>query len=314
MTYSEKERLGHCRNALEGMLRLLGDGAIAETVFDPKEGRLEDIVKTTWTDLCDEKWLESAEIQGRYRLTGFGWLQALRITGELKKEEFTRRLANACASMKSYVEGRRDPAVVRLGDLAGKANVPEGWLFNFIESRFVEEFHGRKGPHWDKRMVFIPAEFEMAPLDLDSLLVNEAEGRIAELQAKIDEIREQLKQYRCPYCGSALSSSGPVPLSEHHEGYFETFECGYCRVDGFEKRLCPSDPKFPKLEELDLTTMQRGGEWYCIAVAKTDNARKIELLSGYANTEEEAKQRVVERYRYIKGELKWNQVWPFSKA
>ena len=314
MTHSNEKRQQNCKDALERMLRVLGDDAVGETVFNPKDKEFENIIPTTWTDLCDEKWVEKAEAPGHYRLTGLGWLQALKITGRFSEDEFGGRLSRTFASMKSYVKGRGGPALVRLRELAKKAGVPEGWLFNVIESRLIEEFHGRKGPHWDKSMVFIPAEFDMVPLELTSLLVNDAESRLEELQAKLEEAKERLKQFHCPYCGAALSASGPVPLSEHDEGYFETFECGYSRTDGFEQRLCPADPKFPTLEEFELKTVQRGNGWFCIAAPKTANARKIDLLSEDGNTEEEAKQRVIKRYKYVKGELKWNQMWPFVQS
>ena len=72
----------------------------------------------------------------------------------------------------------------------------------------------------------------------------------------------------------------------------------------FEDRLCPSDPKFPTLDEFELKTVQRGNEWYCHAVPKTANSRRIELSIEHGNTEYEARQQVIKRYKYIKGELK----------
>jgi len=209
--------------------------------------------------------------------------------------------------MKSFVKGRQSAAIVKLGDLARRANVPEGWLFNVIESRLMENFHGRKGPHFDKRMVVIPAEFAMLPINLDSLLAGEVESRINELQEQLEEAREQLKEYQCPYCASALSSSGPVPLSERDEGYFETFECGYSRLDGLEQRLCPSDPKYPSLGDFELRTERVKDHWVCLLVPKTANAWKIDLSTEIGTTEEEARRRVVERYRFRKGEIKWDE-------
>ena len=306
MTHSNEKRLQNCKDALEIMLRVLGDDAVGETVFNPEDKEFENIIPTTWTELCDDKWVEKTEAPRHYRLTGIGWLQALRITDQFREKEFGERLSGTFASMKSYVKDRKEPAVVKRGELAKRADVPEGWLINVIDSRLIEEVHGRKGPHWDRHMVFIPAEFDMVPLDLNSLLVNEATSRIEELQEELEEAKKRLKQLHCPYCGAVLSKSGPVPISERDEGYFETFECGYSRTDGFEKRLCPSDPKFPTLDEFELKTVQRGNEWFCHAVPKTANSRKIDLSIEYGNTEDEARQRVIKRYKYVKGELKWN--------
>ena len=143
-------------------------------------------------------------------------------------------------------------------------------------------------------------------------MVNEATSRIEELQAELEEAKERLKQLHCPYCGAGLGTSGPVPISERHEGYFETFECGHSRIDGFEERLCPSDPKFPTLDEFELKTVQKGNEWFCHAVPKTANSRKIDLSIEHGNTEDEARQQGIKRYKYVKGELKWNQMWPFE--
>ena len=96
MTHSNEKRQQNCKDALERMLRVLGDDAVGETVFNPEDKEFENIIPTTWTDLCDEKWVEKAEVPRQYRLTGIGWLQALRITGQISEKKFRKRLSGTC--------------------------------------------------------------------------------------------------------------------------------------------------------------------------------------------------------------------------
>jgi hypothetical protein len=126
----------------------------------------------------------------------------------------------------------------------------------------------------------------------------------------------ELSEYRCPYCNSPQSASGSIPVTEHDDGYYQVFECGYRMIDGFDQYLCPKDPKFPTIDEFDLLTRQTSdGEWVCYAKPLTPYAHKVELSNTPpGKTEEEARQRMIERYKVKKGELTWNQVWPFAKS
>ncbi len=121
----------------------------------------------------------------------------------------------------------------------------------------------------------------------------------------LHDAEERLREYHCPFCKSPLSSRGSVELSEDDSGTFEAFECGYSHIDGEMKQPCPSDPKFPRLDDYEFAYRELVGDshwkWECIATGKTNEARQLFLNRGLGRTKEEARQNVEEWYwRYAK--------------
>lgn len=121
------------------------------------------------------------------------------------------------------------------------------------------------------------------------------------LQDQLQQATVDLQEYRCPFCQSPLTTRASVPLSEDVEGTYETFECGYAQVDGHMERPCPSDPKFPKLEDYEFHFQAIEGDshwkWTCFAIGRTRESRALQLLSGYGRTKEEAREKVEDSYR-----------------
>ena len=122
-----------------------------------------------------------------------------------------------------------------------------------------------------------------------------------DLHEQLQAVEESLSEFRCPYCGSPLSTRSSVPLSERDEGTYEDFACGYAHIDGYMQRPCPSDPKFPKLEDYDFIYRELTGDpawkWEYIASGKTKEARMLTLMPGLGRTKEEARERIVESYK-----------------
>jgi hypothetical protein len=121
-----------------------------------------------------------------------------------------------------------------------------------------------------------------------------------DLNEQLQEAQRGLEEYRCPTCGAPISTRSGVELSEHDSGGYEDFECGFSHIDGFTQRPCPSDPKFPRLEEYDFVFKEVSGDsdwkWQCFATARTDQARRVSLVMGLGRTQEEARDRVVKHY------------------
>jgi hypothetical protein len=301
MTLPTEERTDNVRLALGRLLESAGDQPIDEVLF--KQIDFDGILPTTWEELQAKGFVETVSPVGDLSLTGRGWVAALLVTHKNSEEEFKRRVGELFGVMKSLVKGRKEPKAITMRTLVDETKLPEGWIFNVIEGRYMEEIYKRNGASWIKkgRVVLVPVGFAVEPTDLETLLNSELLRKFEELRDELEIAQDELGQYKCPHCGAQLASAGSVPLDEHSEGYYQSFGCGYSVMDGFVESLCPSDPKFPRLEEFDLKASKtsHGDQWVCTPVAKTYQARKVNLNSQPGSTEQEAKQRVIENYNFM---------------
>jgi len=134
------------------------------------------------------------------------------------------------------------------------------------------------------------------------------------LQSEIEKLHTQVAEYQCPHCGAPLSTriDAPIDPEEKHWDLIETYECGLQAFAGTVQHPCPSDPKFPSLDDYDLVcekvSDQPGREWQCNARPKTDMARKVHLDSGYGKSENEARRKVEAAYLY-RARRMTNQEW-----
>jgi TIR domain len=137
---------------------------------------------------------------------------------------------------------------------------------------------------------------------------------LAELQSEIEDLRERVAEYQCPHCGAPLSTriDAPVDPEQKHWDLVETFECGLRTFAGTIQHLCPSDPKFPSLDDYalicDRTSGRSDRDWQCDARPKTEMARKVPLDTGYGSSEDEARRKVEATYLYRAGRMT-NQEW-----
>lgn len=98
------------------------------------------------------------------------------------------------------------------------------------------------------------------------------------------------EQFMCPHCGALLVQRTFVP-HEYGDCELEEFECGYTR--GWSDRPCPTEPRFPTIDDYDLISVQESyGLWYCSARGKTREARQISLWPASGKTQQEAEARV----------------------
>ncbi len=168
MTLARDERAENCREALVLILHKLGERAIYMEEFEDDDPALAHIYPTTWKELTDRCMVKARPGINwcRYELTGHGWLIALKATGQTEASAFKERLGRLNAVLKSFVKGRRQEGFEQVHVVAAKANVPEEWLYNILESRIWEEELNRKGAEFDnsKTMVIIPIDFGMEPL------------------------------------------------------------------------------------------------------------------------------------------------------
>jgi len=119
---------------------------------------------------------------------------------------------------------------------------------------------------------------------------------------QIEQIRMEFKDYLCPFCGSELTSriDAPADPLEDHWDVRESFSCGFQRFGNFVEQPCPSDPHFPRFEDYELHFSHNPEEpilkWQCIAVGKTNMARKLRLDIGFGETQDDARNQIIENY------------------
>jgi hypothetical protein len=304
MTISNDDQLENVGLAFRLMLVELGDRAISEKFFDPQAPSFKDVLATTWKELCDQRWLEEREIYGHahYRLTGSGWIESLWRTGEGERPELRDSATKLSRALKAHVKGRREDVTVELSRLANESGLSAVWVSNAIESNLLETLHRRRGVQWVDRgtLVKIPLNFGMELIDHTADL----RAELREIQDELEHTKEELSEYRCPICLAPIASQDyNVPLSEDVYGFVVTYACGRCDTDGNWARPCPSDPKFPKLEEYELQFKENASEptwkWSCYAIGKTRMARQVSIGRGLGRTSGEAKERVIENYERI---------------
>ena len=302
MTLSDEERAANIDLAFPLLIAEINEKAISRTFLDPAAEPFREILSTTWKELCDQGWTEGCELYGqqRYRLTGKGWVEGLARTGGGRDAKLLDRLGRLSAELKRYVKGRGTDVTVELAKLARDVQLPEGWVFNTVESNAFEILQGRRGVAWKERglLVRIPITFGMKLLDH----MGDIRAQREELREELELAKEELAEYKCSFCGAPIDSQGSVPLSEDVDGYYVSYACGRHEVDG-DGQLCPSDPRFPKLEDYELQFIEHPSDpylkWSCWAKPKTPAAEKVRLLVGRGQTKEEANQQIVDRYEGI---------------
>ena len=304
MTLSRTERSENFSVALKTMLDALGDAAVDEVLFDPAAH--SGIFTTTWDELLSSKLVELLS-SGEYILTGRGWTAAVISTGQINEPGFQQRIGILFADLKKLVKGRARPATLSFRSLVTQTALPEGFVFNVIEGRYIEEITKRRGASWVKpgRVVFVPVAFGIEPTDLRTLLNPAMIQKLEELEDELDATRDDLSRYRCPHCNSELVAAGSYPIDEHGDGDYEQFSCGYGLRDGHVESLCPKDPNFPRFEDFELMMHQeKSGEWICWAKPKTPYAGLIGLGTSPGRTQEEAQRRVKAQYLYRAGQTR----------
>jgi hypothetical protein len=296
MTLAQTERSDNVARALKSMLDRVADAALDEVSFSPTAH--PEVLTTTWDELLAAELIERLP-SGEYILTGRGW------TGRINDRGFEQRIEKLFGTLKGFVKGRRDSATVPLSELVTQTGLPEGFVFNIIEGKYMEELSKRRGASWVKpgRLVLIPVAFGIQPTDLRTLLDPAVVKKMEELEDELGTTRGDLSRYRCPHCNAEMTASGGYRIDEHNDGDYEQFSCGYGQRDGQVDSLCPKDPHFPKFEDFELVTNQREpGEWICRPKPKTPYAQLIGLDPCSGRTKEEAERRVKARYLHRSGQ------------
>lgn len=84
MTLSDAHRIGAMDTALRRMYFDLGDAPLGAICFEVRAERFRDLPDTTWLELQSAGHVEPMHAMGNpgFRLTGRGWIAALKSVGE----------------------------------------------------------------------------------------------------------------------------------------------------------------------------------------------------------------------------------------
>jgi hypothetical protein len=125
------------------------------------------------------------------------------------------------------------------------------------------------------------------------------QSELDRVHQQLETIKEELSEYRCPYCNSPMLILTDVPVEGGQDDWdaLEIFECGHQTFGGIVQLPCPTDSRFPTLEDFYLQIKQdEDGWWYCNAFPKTQYARHLHLGQGWGRTKEEAFQHIQKEY------------------
>jgi hypothetical protein len=307
MSLARNDREENHRDAFRLMIESLGDRPIDTTLFDADHTAFHAVLRTTWEELERSDYV-SAIGSRRYRLTPKGWLLGLEIAGLSQSKPYAERLGKLFAAMKRRVKGRKGSAVIDLRTLSEESGEPEGWIFNVVDSRAsTGENFRRTGAGWFDnergRLIEIPVDFNLEPVDIASALTISHLETIEELEAKLEAAEEDRGEFRCPYCDSRVASIAHQDYPDHHcIVTYHSYECGYVTGDGYEESPCPYGPKWPKPDEFEVICEQTGSIWRCHAIPKTDRARGVSIMGQGGRNKEEAEARIRAAIQPRKGE------------
>ncbi len=320
MTIGRREREENQQLAFSLMLTALGDQAIDTSLFDAETPPFaKSVLRTTWEDLVHREYVNN--VRGtEYRLTPKGWLAALELSGTAKSDAFRERLGRVLAAMKSHVKGRQESKVVDLRTLAAESNEPEGFIFNIIESRASSPVSaGRRGATWFAgergRLVEIPVDFNMEPVDIVAALTVPHLEKIQALEEQLERVEEDRAQYHCSDCDAEISAITGRDFPEHHAYVtYESFACGRLTADGWDEVPCPYGPNWPQLDEFEFNARKEGDLFVCSPTPKTNRARSVwyrRTAREVGRTKEEAEENArIAVAPKVKGQPERRRSWP----
>jgi len=150
-----------------------------------------------------------------------------------------------------------------------------------VSLRTIQRLERGERPARPGTLDFLAAALDVEPNELEVGFTSET-------------LRALETEFVCPHCGALLAQRTGV---EHEYGSdeVEVFECGFTR--GWTERPCPTDSRFPRFEDYELTFRQeRDGRWFCYPQPTTRYARQVMLPPGSGHSREEAEMWVQRAY------------------
>lgn len=143
MTISKQVRVEALQQMIAKIAETVRDGYSCK-FFDASMPGFTEFPGTTWSELEHVGILERDAVIGvcQYRIRPRGWIQILKATGELQKEETKRRAGKLAAAIKTFiVHGQQSQVVGTHEVLSMLANdgIPEDWVYCAIKSGLLNQ-------------------------------------------------------------------------------------------------------------------------------------------------------------------------------
>lgn len=148
-----------------------------------------------------------------------------------------------------------------------------------------EEFDTHRG---EKRDQIARKEEELARTKVE---IEDLKTNMERAEGLLDDLEYLKEQFACPYCGAEITT-----LAHDDEADITVYACG--RSLGRYNVPCPEDPKFPVLDDYEISCVELTGLWHCVANAITENGRKLDLPIGTGDTPEQAKSALTRTYEF----------------
>jgi hypothetical protein len=164
MTLSKDDRRNNEDLALRQMLQELPANRPYEwELLDGGKEPFLTVYPTTWKELV-RRGLVKEWTFNRYRLTGHGWISALKVSGKFDSQELRENAGKLSAALKKRVEGRRADGSVTRGELQNETGLSEGFIYNAIDSHLLYHLFNCHDAHWAaddemKNYIEVPLEF-----------------------------------------------------------------------------------------------------------------------------------------------------------
>jgi len=171
MTISREDRIKDANTALTLLLQSLGEQALIERAFDTTADPFRQINTTTWFYLEKKGWTRTHDNRRYSRLTGAGWLKAIRLIGLANDRIFLANVGKLMAALKVVVKGRKGDYQANILDMAKSSTLSPEFIVNIIESHFISEELRKHGVEWypgyPQSLIWIPVDFGMELLEDD---------------------------------------------------------------------------------------------------------------------------------------------------
>jgi rubredoxin len=116
---------------------------------------------------------------------------------------------------------------------------------------------------------------------------------VKEMANRAGEFRDFKSHYLCPHCESPLKTLKDIEEDEW-TGSLREYDCGYSEIDGATHVMCPCDPEYPDLNQVQLKTRynQVFDNWSCSYSEATLKTWRLPHIVVSGKTEKEAKYRM----------------------